>query len=310
MLLWILNSLLGVAVLGFAIYWFAPGAAFKTFVGISRRAAGLRLKQLRVGGHEIPYLEGGSGPTLLLLHGFGGNKDHWTVIAQFLTKHFHVVAPDVPGFGDSTRDPQSTYGLAEQLNRLNDFCTAAGLDKFVIGGNSMGGYLAATYAKEHREKVDALWLLAPAGVITAEPSEVLKMVEAGENPLLVETMEEFDRLTRLCFSKAPYMPQRFKLPLLKRMKDEAAFSQKIFDELFTELEQDKGLEQVINGLDVPTLVMWGEEDRVLDASGLERLRAILPQGRFQLIPAMGHCPMIERPSECAADWFRYRGIVG
>src|SRR5208283_5545077 len=67
-----------------------------------RKAVGLQEKSLRVNDHEIVYLEGGQGEPILMVHGFAGNKDNWTGFAKFITPLYHVVALDLPGFGDST----------------------------------------------------------------------------------------------------------------------------------------------------------------------------------------------------------------
>lgn len=165
-------------------------------MALTRRSRGLRLKSVSAGGHDIPCLEGGNGEPLLLPHGFAANKDHWTMIARYLTPHFRLVAPDVPAFGDSTRDDAARYGPDEQIARIDAFADALGLERFHLGGNSMGGYLAAVYAARHPARVESLWLLAPAGVLTAEPSDMQHLFKNGENPLLIRNVATFDELSR------------------------------------------------------------------------------------------------------------------
>ena len=101
---WLGGFLIASALGAIALYFLFPGVALRFAMGLARRIGRLHLREVEVDGHRLPYLEGGQGEPLLLLHGFGGNKDHWTMIAPHLTPHFHVYAPDLPGFGDATRD--------------------------------------------------------------------------------------------------------------------------------------------------------------------------------------------------------------
>ncbi len=87
---------LGVPVI---IYFFFPGTIYNFSRSIDRVKAGLVEKSIRVGDHRIMYLEGGRGETVLLIHGFGADKDNWTRFAGYLTPSYHVIIPDLPGSG-------------------------------------------------------------------------------------------------------------------------------------------------------------------------------------------------------------------
>lgn len=286
------------------LYYAAPGLLFRWATAFGRRSAGLKLAQVEVDGHRIAYLHGGQGEALMLLHGFGANKDHWTLVARLLTPHFRVIVPDLPGFGDSSRHDAARYGVNEQLARIAAFAATLGLAEFHLGGNSMGGYLASLFAVRHTGQVKSLWLLAPAGVLSAEKSETLALLEAGDNPLVATDVAAFDRLAALCFCKQPYMPAQFKRPLLARAVAEAPFNSKIFSEMFSE---PVALETSVAGLAVRSLVVWGDDDRVLHPSALNILRPLLADAEFILMRHMGHIPMIERPAETAMDFLRFHG---
>lgn len=272
-----------------------------------RRAAGLAEKSIEIDGHRIVYLEGGRGEPLLLLHGFGANKDHWLLVAPFLTRHYRVIAPDLPGFGDSSRLPGATYTLSDQLNRIHAFARALGLSRFHLGGNSMGGYLAAHYAARERDSVQSLWLLAPAGVAAAEPSELQQMMARGENPLIVRTAADFDRLSKLCFVRPPYVPGAFRRCFVARAIRESEFNTKLFAELFAEAIP---LETSVDGLPIRTLIMWGEADRLLHVSGAAVLARVLPNAVSILMPRTGHVPMIEQPAAAADGFLRFQHGTG
>ena len=276
-------------------------------LGAARRAAKLETRRVRAGDHEIAYLDGGAGEPLVLLHGFGANKDHWPPLAKQLAGRYRIIAPDVPGFGESEKHPELRYAIDDQVERIHAFVGALGLDRFHLGGNSMGGQLAAAYAARHPERVKSLWLLAPAGVATADPSELQSFLARGENPLLVRDAADFARLVRLCFAKPPYVPGPFQRVLAARSVAERPFNDKIFQDW---LARPAWLESRVEGLKVPTLVSWGAEDRVLHCSGAAILGRLVPAARIVVMPGVGHLPMMERPQECAGQFLDFQKTSG
>jgi abhydrolase domain-containing protein 6 len=304
MMVWVLGTLFALFIAVVAVYFIAPGVLFDLAMTLARRNGGLSCKEITVDGHRVPYLEGGTGEPLVVLHGFAANKDHWTMIAPLLTRHFRLIAPDVPGFGDSSRHPDARYGLDEQLARIAGFVDALQLDQFHLGGNSMGGYLSAMFAARYPDRVKSLWLLAPAGVLAAAPSELQMMFERGENPLLVDDVRTFDVLADLAFTVQPPMPAQFKRPLVKRAMSEAPFNAKIFTEIFTD---PVDLETELEGCDVRSMIVWGDGDRLLHPNGAEILSRVLANSECRIMQRMGHVPMVERPTETAADFLRFQG---
>jgi pimeloyl-ACP methyl ester carboxylesterase len=302
-----LGTLLVVAGATYAAYRFAPEPMFNFAIKAGRRAAGLSLKEVTVDGHRIPYLEGGQGETLLLLHGFAADKDNWTPIARFLTPHFRVIVPDIAGFGDSSRRDDANYALDPQLDRLVEFARATGITRCHVGGNSMGGYFATMLAARSPELVQSLWLLAPAGVAGAEPSELFELIAQNDNLLLVDSDTKGKRLMNLIFTKAPFVPAEFQKLWRQRALKYCGFNTKIFQELFA---SPINLDDRVNGLATPTFIVWGDDDRILHVSGAHLLKKLIPAARLRVMPAMGHCPMLERPREVAADFlsFHRRGL--
>jgi abhydrolase domain-containing protein 6 len=293
----------GLAAAAVAGYFIAPARYLGAALRLQRRIAGLADKRVEVDGHRIAYLDGGSGEPLLLLHGFGASRDNWTPIARELTRHFRVIAPDLPGYGDSSRRPGAGYSLDRQLARITGFAHALGLTRFHLGGNSMGGYLAAHYAARNPAAVASLWLLAPAGVMGAAPSEVMTALARGANPLLVRNEADFERVIDLCFVRAPWMPAAFRRVLARRAMADAAFHAGLFGEMF---DAPVAFEDALPGLAIPTLICWGERDRILDASGASILQTLLPGSRLALMPGTGHVPMMEKPRETAAHFLAFQ----
>ncbi|MEQ8659287.1 MAG: alpha/beta hydrolase [Gammaproteobacteria bacterium] len=302
---WLGAFLVASALGAFALYYVAPGVVFEHAMRLARRIGRLRLRAVTVDAHRLPYLTGGQGEPLLLLHGFGGNKDHWTMIAPHLTRHFRVYAPDLPGFGDATRHDDADYSLDAQLARIAALADALGLARFHLGGSSMGGYLAAHFAARHPERVISLWLLAPAGVLGAPESETMALMGAGDNPLIATDLAALDRLTALCFAVPPSLPAQFKRPLLARARAEAAMNARLFEAVFA---APVALESIAARLPSRLLVVWGDTDRVLHPAALDIMAAVRPDAECLLMLKMGHVPMIERPAHTAADYLRWQGI--
>ncbi len=297
-----LGKLLLLAGATYAGYKLFPEKCFEFAKRTQRRLSGLTLKETMIDDHRIPYLEGGIGEPLLLLHGFGAEKDHWSQIAKFLTPHFRVIAPDIPGFGDASRLSEARYDLDSQLERIGKFASSLGLHKFHLGGNSMGGYLSAMYAAKAPEQVQSLWLLAPAGSRDAELSELFNLIARGDNVLMMETDVSGKRLANMVFAKTPWVPAEFNRIWRERGMQNRAFNQKMFDEIFGD---PIFLEDRIAGLTTPTLIVWGDDDRLVHRSGATTLKKMLPQADVRIMPYMGHCPMVERPRDTAADYLSF-----
>ena len=163
-------------------------------VDVERWRSNLEEKRVKVGEFEIAYLEGGQGPTAMLIHGFGGDKEHWTRFARQLTDKYHVIAVDLPGFGESSRIEGQSYAPKEQAARLDQLREILGVKTMHILGNSMGGMIAGVYAHQYQDRVLSLTLIDSGGIRSPEPSELSRELAKGRNPLVVESRADMDRL--------------------------------------------------------------------------------------------------------------------
>jgi pimeloyl-ACP methyl ester carboxylesterase len=279
-----------------------PETATQTAFSLERFRSGLEHKTVVIDDSTWHYLEGGpeDAPVLLLLHGFGGDKDNWTRFSATLTDDFRIVAPDLPGFGESERQPQRDYALAAQRDWVASFAEALDIDTFHIGGNSMGGHIAALYAHRYPQQVKSIALLNNAGVDSPNSSEVRLAVERGENPLLVNSPEDFDRLLGLVSFKQPFLPWPAKGVMARITFENAASNRRIFDRY--KEDRSIGLEPILADIKQPVLIIWGEFDRVLDVSSVDVMRPLLPQATVVIMKDTGHIPMLERPAETAAHY--------
>ena len=262
-----------------------------------RGKAGLELKKIKAGNHLITYLEGGQGETIVMVHGFGGDKDHWTRFSAAITDRFHVLAPDLPGFGQSDYLPEESYSYQEQTVRLNDFTSALGLKSFHIVGNSMGGHIAGLYAVHYPAKVETLGLFAAAGVDAPEHSELFDIIiSGGNNPLIPKTEADFQRLKRFVFFNPPYIPGFVEQVFVRESLAHQERNREIFQDLHS---RPFNLESNLDAIKAPTLVLWGDHDRVLHPSGADVFAKKIKNARKIILKDCGHLPMIERPGQAA-----------
>jgi pimeloyl-ACP methyl ester carboxylesterase len=284
------------------IYFAFPGVLYKASLALERKKAGLEEKVIKVQDHEIVYLEGGTGDTIVLVHGFACHKDYWTPFAKYLTPEFHVVALDVPGFAESSRIEDQSYNMTSQALRLDQFVSALKLSNFHIAGNSMGGTISGRYAALFPDKVLTLGLIDTGGVSSCEKSELLRRLERGQNPLLVETLEEFDETMRLAYVQPPSLPTPVKRFLLKQAIADRAFNEKIFNEV---MQEEYSMEADFTKIEADTLILWGDTDHFLDVSCAKTLEEGIEKSTVVIMKNCGHVPMMERPEEAAEHYLSF-----
>jgi triacylglycerol lipase len=300
----ILLAFVLIAALLIAAYFLFPDRAAAVIVAAGRAAARLRARSIAIPGFRIAYLEGGKGEPLVLLHGIGGDKDNWTFVSLFLTRRYRVIAWDAPGFGESSRPDGVGYGVEAQVERLHAFLQALGIRRAHFGGNSMGGMIASHYALRFPEEVDSLWLLNTAYVASAKPSEGFVRIERGERiPLFASTEAEFADVIRFVMERPPLIPSPIKRFLAARQVACYALNVQIFDELRATIVP---LEDAVKGLMTPTLIVWGDCDRVFDCSSADILHKVMPRSRVIVMTGIGHVPMIEAPYAAARDYIAFR----
>jgi len=297
---------LAAAAVGAYLFFTAPERLLRSALAYERRLAGLERKEITLAnGLRYAYLEGGRGAPLLLLHGFGANKDNFTRVAKHLTPHYRVIVPDHAGFGESAKPPQADYAPRAQAERLRAFARALGVSKLHLGGNSMGGHIALTYAALYPKEVESLWLLNAAGVWSAPPSELRRrMADSGENPMIVKNEDEFAQLVSLVTARPLMIPR----PFLDVVAQERIRNHALEERIFKQLSADS-VEERIRGLAVPSLIVWGQQDRVLHPGSAGILQMLLIRSEVVMLPGVGHLPMLEEPERCALDYLRFRATL-
>ena len=302
----ILIAILVVIVAVVAGYYAFPEKVAGYIIDAARNKAGLTKKEIKIDDHNIIYLEGGKGPTILLLHGYTGDKDNWTRFAAYLTKDYHVVIPDIPGNGESSQFMDKLYDLNSQMSRLHKFAQAINLKKFHIAGNSMGGFFSGIYAVRYPDEIISLGLFDAGGVKSLQKSEVIKLMEKGENPLVLKDTGDWPRRMRLVFVNPPTVPYPLKKVFAQKALDNRSFYEKALKEINPDFFS---LEKNLPKIKAPTLILWGDQDRILDISSVPVFEKGLKNHKTVIIKDCGHLPMLEKPQETATQYINFiKGI--
>ena len=279
-------------------------------IAAERAISGLERKVLQIDGFVVPYLQGGQGEPLVLIHGFGGSKDNFNRVAYYLTNQYTVYSIDVPGFGASTRDMNADYVINTQIDRVHEIIEKLGLQKPHIGGNSMGGWISGAYAAKYPDNVASVWFLAPAGLVESRKSEVIqKFEQTGEIVLTASNREEFEKIVDVVMYERPGFAPGF---VVDAMAARAAADQPLHKRIYKDFKTvPSDLATALNASTYkgPGLIVWGKEDRVLHVDGAAELKTAMPGFDVILMDKVGHVPMMEQPEQVAADYVKWRESI-
>jgi pimeloyl-ACP methyl ester carboxylesterase len=288
---------------GIGFVYVAPEKATALAIDLERKRAGLSRKEIDLpGGLHYVYLEGGQGESLMLLHGFGANKDNFIRVARFLTPHYRIIIPDHLGFGESGHPQDADYRAGAQAARLRSLAQSLGITRLHLGGSSMGGHISMMYASLYPAEVQSLWLLDPGGIWSAPPGELHKVIAAtGKNPLMAKNEDDFARIFAFVMADPPFIPR----PMLNVMAQERIRNYELEKRIFKELTTDSA-EKYVTGLKTPALIVWGDKDRAINVATAEILHKLMPHSRVIIMPGIGHLPMIEQPRKAAENYLKFR----
>jgi abhydrolase domain-containing protein 6 len=271
-------------------------------IGLERFSSGLKRRTIQVGDHRFVYSDGGHGEPVVLLHGFGASADSWNRFAGKLTKRYRVIAPDLPGWGESTRVETASYGYPAQIERLHQFLSLLGLRRMHLVGHSMGGFIASAYAARYPDEVITLGLIAPHGMVEPEQSDLARSVAQGDNWLVASSIQEFDRLLNNIFVKRPYVPKAVLRHLTNQTIRNSAKSAQIFEEMQS---NNPPLAERLPQIETAALIVWGDQDRVLHVSCADLFRQGIRNSEVMVIRGSGHMPLVENARACAAAWLAF-----
>jgi pimeloyl-ACP methyl ester carboxylesterase len=244
---------------------------------------------VRGGEWTPPVYRKGSGEPLLFLHAAGGLNRGWTPDLEALSRHYDVIAPVHPGW-DDTPGLEKIDDIHDLVIYYQDFCDALGLASFNLAGHSIGGLFAAELAAARPDMVKKLVLICPVGLWMDEtPVTDIFTLLPNEIPGIV-----FGDLTN------PVIPQLFKPPA---NDDEAA------DAMYLQLTNfsatgkfiwpipDKGLKKRIHRIAAPTLLVWGDQDKLTPPAYAQLFASKIAKSQVAMVKGAGHMVPLENTPE-------------
>jgi len=221
---------------------------------------------------RMRYCEAGQGDPLICLHGAGGLR--LSPAHVLLAQHYRVIAFEVPGFGHSPVNERS-QSLAELANTMAQAATELGLGRFNLMGNSFGGALALWLAVQYPERVQALVLVAPAAI----------RPETSAPPRSLSPEERMARLYAHPERQPPAPPTE---PAI--LQKQQALVQRVMGP-----PRDEVLQRYMVALDLPVLVVFGTEDRMIPSDMGRLYCEKLPNCHLILVYDAGHAVDADRP---------------
>lgn len=244
------------------------------------------------GAHRLRAVRAGTGPPVVLLHGYGESLIAWRSLFDRLSRSADVVALDLPGFGLSSKPPSgyATDSLAATVLRALD---VLGIGQAVLVGHSLGGAVAAAAAIRSPDRVRALVLVNPAVVTSPRLDEAVQRLKAAiaeyeslrprfNSPHDLDWLLEPDSASAL-YTTAGDSAYHVSLQAVLREFDFAYLSARRVAELHA-----------------PTLLIWGEFDQLIPLPLGEALARELQSARLEVVRRSWHRPHVERPDEVAA----------
>jgi 4,5:9,10-diseco-3-hydroxy-5,9,17-trioxoandrosta-1(10),2-diene-4-oate hydrolase len=277
----------------------------------------VNVEQQRIGVEGLPirYLSAGEGPPLVLLHGAGDNSLDWRWVLPALARTHRVYAPDLPGSDDSAK-PVADYSPAFFERFVAAFVEALGIERATFVGNSLGGIIALRLALADPARVGALVLIDSAGlgraINPAFTSVNVPGLGEAAMPLWRTTLGAYQRAwgrTTLLFARPWDVPREWLAEQCRLARSPGYLEAHLtaLRALVSPAGQREVLVDRLPLLEMPTLVVWGERDRVFPQSQARDAAARLREGSLELIPDCGHLPHIERPDPFVAALGRFLG---
>lgn len=260
-------------------------------------------------GHRMVYRIGGEDsttkrPVLLLIHGMAGSSVTWREVMPALSQRYTVIAPDLPGHGESDK-PRQDYSLGAQANALRDLLVAIGIDRATVIGQSLGGGVAMQLAYQHPMHCERLVLVSSGG-LGQEVSWILRALTFPGVEYVTPIL--FPSFVRDAGNLVSRSLQRFGLRA-PRVEEEWRSYVSLIDPETREAFL-RTLRAVVNvgGQTVsahdrlylssllPTLILWGERDRIIPVAHAHEAHRAMPGSQLVIFEESGHFPHVEEPA--------------
>ena len=235
---------------------------------------------------------------LVLIHGTGASLHTWEESVKLLTDSFRVITLDLPAYGLTGPNPKRIYSQAFYVQFIDEFLKRIHVNKCIIGGNSLGGAIAWNYTYEHPTKVEKLILIDAAGYPMISESKPIAFTLA-QIPVLKHMLN--------------YITPRFlaKKSVMNVYDDPTKVTEKVVDRYFDLFLREGNRQAFVDRMNfstypdhltrirlikTPTLIIWGENDKLIPIENAQKFHADLPNDTLVVLEKTGHVPMEENPN--------------
>lgn len=297
-MLWLLIVVVALIAWGWHTYPRIGHLLYDLNMALEARLYRLRKVAVRIDDAILSTYQGGpaeASTTLLMLHGYSADKNLWLRFARPFVADYRVIIPDLAGHGESGFTPGAGYDIPSQGRRVLQLLDACGVAQVHVIGNSMGGYIAAWLAATYPERIASLALIDPAGVASPQPSDLERQLAQGNNPFLIHSRAQFQRLYPMTMATPPWVPGAVLAAIAERYerrREELA-------QIFSDFRNSEPLEGKLAAIQAPTLLLWGREDRIIHVSSAQVWTDGIVPLRAVIWDRVGHMPMVEAPVRTA-----------
>ena len=255
-------------------------------------------KEVLVFGQKIQYVEAGSGPTVILLHGLGGSSVVWNFNIGPLAEKYHVVVPDQIGFGKSDK-PLVNYRIRTYVDFLDQFCKQLRIERATLVGNSMGGWIAAMFTASFPDRVDKLVLVDAAGYTPPKDFDMRTLFSL--NPTTREGMKIL--VSKVFYNKAFHTDAAIDQAMAVRLAAGDGYTINSITE--STIRGEDFLDDVVKTIKRPALIVWGRQDGLVSLADGERFNKDIVGSKMVVIEQCGHMPNAEKPGEFNAALLKF-----
>lgn len=301
----IIGVAVGIAVLA-AAFWYVSTPDIPRSVLEKRYETGASQMTTLPDGARVNFRDQGprDAPVLLLIHGSNASLFTWEPWVLRMNKTFRVVTVDMPGHGLTGAVPNGDYSLEGMVKFTDEFANRLGLQKFALGGNSMGGAIAARYAEEHPDRVTHLILVDAGGMPSKQGDHVPIAFKLARIPVVNQIMLYItprsmvkEGLDDAFYNKrlvSDWMIDRYWD--FARMEGTREATLKRF-----EIPWDTSIKDHIGDIKAPTLILWGAEDHLIPVEAAHEYNEAIKGSKLIVYPNAGHVLQEDAPDATVKD---------
>jgi pimeloyl-ACP methyl ester carboxylesterase len=268
----------------------------------------VELRHVTLHGHDLGYRIAGAGPAIVLIHGMAGSSRTWRDVMPLLARDYTVVAPDLPGHGESAK-PLGDYSLGAYASGLRDLLAGAlGIERATVVGQSFGGGVAMQLAYQHPELCERL-VLAGSGGLGREVSWILRLLTlpAAEYamPILFPRFlrDRGNRVGAFLHERglrAPHVAEMWSAYASLAEPDKRhAFVRTLRAVIGPGGQTVSAADRLYLAAAVPTLILWGDQDDIIPVEHAHRAHELMPGSRLEIFEGAGHFLHLEEPAKFA-----------